>query len=63
MAIICGKDWGPCFGSGELRASEPFNGDIKCGSWAKREGYNIGKDRSRSMLTNLKCDNGFLDKS
>jgi hypothetical protein len=57
MAIVCGKDRGPCFGSGELAAGEPFNRDNNCWSWANERGYNIGKDsESRSMLTNLKCD-------
>jgi hypothetical protein len=50
------KDWGPSFGEGELGAVEPFNGDVKCESWANDVGYNIGKDsENRSMLTNLKC--------
>jgi hypothetical protein len=39
-------------------AAEPFNGDNECSSHVKKSGYNIGIDsESRSMLTNLKCEN------
>jgi hypothetical protein len=63
QAITCRKSWGPCFGSTELGAYEPFNGDYECWSYAENSGYKIGKDSERrSMLTNLK-DNGLSNLS
>ena len=60
IAIYCCKDRGPVFGSAELFASEPFNGNNKCYSNANNLGYKIEEDNEGiNTLTSLKCEYGW----
>jgi hypothetical protein len=60
--IYCGSNYGPCFDGGgfgsELSAcNEPFNGENKCLSIAKKPGYDIPVDSAgANMLTYKKSD-------
>ena len=56
--IYCCSNYGPYFGGGNYELSalyEPFNGDNKCYSGAKKPGYDIPVDGAgTNMLTNKK---------
>jgi hypothetical protein len=56
LAIRCYKNWGPCFGFGELIVEhEPFNEPNACYSNANYPGYKIPvNDEGINMLTNKK---------
>ena len=63
LAIGCGKDLGPCFGYGQLVASEPFSGNNKCYSAVNRDGYKIQTDNEGiNTLTSLKCDGSGISR-
>lgn len=58
----CEKSYGPFFGGSELLATEPFNGNNKCMSYANNMVYRITMDgESNSSLTSLKCKNKGLN--
>jgi hypothetical protein len=61
LAIRCYKNWGPCFGFGELIvAYEPFNEPNACWSNANRDNYKIPvNDEGINMLTNKKSLKGL----
>ena len=57
MAIRNYKFNGLCFGSNELYAIQPFNGDNKCLSCVNRVGYSIGVNKdANNKLTLLPLD-------
>jgi hypothetical protein len=60
--INCYSNYGPCFKGGiesELSAYEPFNGDSKCYSNAKKPGYDIPVDDAGTNMLTYKMSNNF----